>query len=63
MTAIPFGAIVLTDFPFTDLSAAKRRPALVVSTDNHRCTDVVVAYITCVPSRHNRTRRRSAHLT
>lgn len=29
---IPFGAIVLTDFPFTDLSAAKRRPALVVST-------------------------------
>ncbi len=27
MSDIPFGAIVLTDFPFTDLSAAKRRPA------------------------------------
>ena len=49
MTGIPFGAIVLTDFPFTELTAAKRRPALVVSTDNHRRTDVVVAYITSVP--------------
>ncbi len=48
MTGIPFGAIVLTDFPFTDLSAAKRRPALIVSTDNDRRTDVV-AYITSVP--------------
>ena len=26
-----FGAIVLTRFPFTDLSGGKRRPALVVS--------------------------------
>lgn len=31
--SIPFGAIVLTDFPFTDLTAAKRRPALVISTE------------------------------
>jgi mRNA interferase MazF len=45
---IPFGAIVLTDFPFTDLSASKRRPALVVSNDNQRRTDVIVAYITSV---------------
>jgi mRNA interferase MazF len=49
VTAIPFGAIVLTDFPFTDLTAAKRRPALVISTDNDRRTDVVVAYITSMP--------------
>jgi mRNA interferase MazF len=49
MTDIPFGSIVLTNFPFTDLSAAKRRPALVISTDNTRRTDVVVAYITSVP--------------
>ena len=49
MTGIPFGAIVLTDFPFTDLTAAKRRPALVISTDNDRLTDVVVAYITSIP--------------
>jgi mRNA interferase MazF len=46
---IPFGAIVLTDFPFTDLSASKRRPALVVSTDNNRRTDLIVAYITSIP--------------
>lgn len=48
MTEIPFGAIVLTDFPFTDLSAAKRRPALVVSTDNDRRADIIVAYISSV---------------
>jgi mRNA interferase MazF len=49
MTDVPFGAVVLTDFPFTDLSAAKRRPALVISTDNERRVDVVVVYITSVP--------------
>ena len=49
MSRIPFGAIVLTDFPFTDLRAVKRRPALVVSTDNDRRADVVVAYITSIP--------------
>lgn len=49
MTSIPFGAIVLTDFPFTDLTSAKRRPALVISTDNDRRTDVVVAYVTSIP--------------
>ena len=51
MTDIPFGAIVLTDFPFTDLTSAKRRPALVISTDNERRTDVIVAYITSVARR------------
>ena len=50
MTDIPFGAIVLTDFPFTDLSATKRRPALVISSDNMQRTDVIVAYITSVQS-------------
>ncbi len=48
MSDIPFGAIVLTDFPFTDLSSVKRRPALVISTDNERRTDIIVAYITSV---------------
>lgn len=48
MSGIAFGAVVLTDFPFTDLSASKRRPALVISADNDRRTDVVVAYITSV---------------
>jgi len=49
VTGIPFGAIVLTDFPFTDLSGAKRRPALVISTDNDRRIDVIVAFITSMP--------------
>lgn len=48
MTDIPFGTIVLTHFPFTDLSTTKRRPALVVSTENERRLDIVVAYITSV---------------
>ena len=49
MSKIPFGAIVLTDFPFTDLTAAKRRPGLVVSANNDWRADVVVAYITSIP--------------
>jgi mRNA interferase MazF len=35
-------------FPFTDLSAVKRRPALVISRDNERRPDIVVAYISSV---------------
>ena len=45
----PFGSIVLTRFPFTDLSGDKRRPALVVSRDNDRRPDLVVCFITSVP--------------
>ena len=41
-----FGSIVLTRFPFTDLSGAKRRPALVVSRDNERRSDLIVCFIT-----------------
>jgi mRNA interferase MazF len=48
VTEIIFGAIVLTDFPFTDLTATKRRPALVVSTNNDRRLDVVAAYISSI---------------
>ena len=44
-----FGSIVLARFPFTDLSGDKRRPALVVSRDNHRRADLVVCFITSVP--------------
>ena len=43
-----FGAIVLTRFPFTDLSGDKRRPALVVSRNNESRSDVVVCFITSV---------------
>ncbi|NBC32990.1 MAG: type II toxin-antitoxin system PemK/MazF family toxin [Alphaproteobacteria bacterium] len=46
---MPFGAIVLTYFPFTDLSGSKRRPALVVSKTKNKQTDIIVAYITSIP--------------
>jgi len=39
------GTIVLTKFPFTDLSASKRRPAVVVSKVAPADPDVIVAFI------------------
>jgi len=45
----PFGSIVLTRFPFTDLSGDKRRPALVVSSAGSSRADLVVCFITSVP--------------
>lgn len=41
-----FGSIVLTRFPFTNLSGGKVRPALVISRDNARRNDLVLAFIT-----------------
>lgn len=41
-----FGSIVLARFPFTDLSASKVRPALVISRNNARRNDIVLAFIT-----------------
>jgi len=41
-----FGTIVLVPFPFTDLSATKVRPALIVSRSDHRGDDVIVCFIT-----------------
>jgi mRNA interferase MazF len=39
------GTIVLTQFPFTDFSTIKRRPAIVISKANENKTDIIVAYI------------------
>jgi len=41
-----FGSVVLTRFPFSDLTGGKLRPALVISRDNDRRADVVLAFIT-----------------
>jgi mRNA interferase MazF len=39
--------VILVPFPFTDLSSAKRRPALIVSPDSYNQNkDVVIAYVT-----------------
>jgi mRNA interferase MazF len=39
------GKIVLTPFPFTDLSGYKLRPALVVSRSDRAGSDVIIAFI------------------
>jgi mRNA interferase MazF len=42
------GTIVLTKFPFTDLQSFKRRPAIVVSSEQNKNSDYIVAFITSV---------------
>jgi mRNA interferase MazF len=47
-TGYSFGDVVLVAFPFTDQSASKKRPAVVVSSDayNARRPDIVLMAIT-----------------
>ena len=42
------GDVVLVSFPFTDLAAAKKRPALIISPDsmNQLSQDLILAAIT-----------------
>lgn len=40
------GSVVLVVYPFTDLSSAKRRPALVVSATERTGRDCILAFIT-----------------
>ena len=42
------GTIVLTPFPFTDLSGQKTRPSVVVSGSRVRGEDIVIAFISSV---------------
>lgn len=42
------GAIVLIPFPFTDLSANKVRPALIISKNRNRNDDIVVVFISSI---------------
>lgn len=50
MSGTPFrqGVVILVPFPFSDLSAAKQRPAMIVSIDAHNSSsdDVVIYGIT-----------------
>ena len=55
MTTLSRGSVILVPFPFTDLSAVKRRPALVMSSDeyNRATGDVIIAQISSkIRSRH-----------
>jgi mRNA interferase MazF len=47
-TAYSFGDVVLVPFPFTDQTASKRRPAVVVSSDayHQQRPDVIVMAVT-----------------
>jgi mRNA interferase MazF len=51
MTACSSASVVLVRFPFTDLSATKKRPAVVLSSDTFsNCHgDVVLVPLTSVP--------------
>lgn len=42
------GTVVLTPFPFTDLSGTKVRPAVVVSPSDRPGEDVILAFISSV---------------
>ena len=44
MTRFEFGQVLLVSFPFTDQSATKRRPAVVISSEAYhsRRPDVIV---------------------
>jgi mRNA interferase MazF len=42
------GTIILTPFPFTDLTQNKVRPALVVSSDVRKDSDIIIAFISSV---------------
>jgi mRNA interferase MazF len=48
MTTLSRGSVVLVPFPFTDLPVVKRRPAVVVSSNeyNRATGDVIIAQIT-----------------
>lgn len=42
------GTIVLTRFPYTDLSSSKRRPAVILSKVHPHDPDVIVGFISSV---------------
>lgn len=49
------GTIILVPFPFTDLSAQRIRPALIVSNNEKRGDDIIVVFISSVLSQTPRT--------
>jgi mRNA interferase MazF len=48
MTAYKFGDVILVPFPFTDQSISKKRPAIVISSDNYNQSksDIILIAVT-----------------
>lgn len=48
MTAYNFGEIVLVPFPFTDQTAIKKRPAIIVSSNDYNINrpDIIIMAVT-----------------
>ena len=42
------GTIVLVQFPFTDFTSFKRRPALILSVNNNSKKDIIVTFISSI---------------
>ncbi|MHB1696848.1 MAG: type II toxin-antitoxin system PemK/MazF family toxin [bacterium] len=55
MTAFKRGDIVLVPFPFSDQTAIKKRPAVVISSDSHNNSslDVVIMAVTSKVEKHS----------
>ena len=49
-------AIILVSFPFTDLKASKKRPALIISPNEYnQKSDVIIAFITSKMDQDHKT--------
>lgn len=46
------GTVILTPFPFTDLTGNKVRPALIVSSSARKGSDLIIAFISSVYNPH-----------
>jgi mRNA interferase MazF len=48
MTTYKFGDVILVPFPFTDQSTSKKRPAIVISSDNYNQNkpDIILIAVT-----------------
>lgn len=57
MTAFKRGDIVLVPFPFSDQTAIKKRPAVIISSDNHNNSslDVVIMAVTSKVEKYSNT--------
>lgn len=55
MTNYKFGDVVLVPFPFTDQTTTKKRPSIIVSSNDYQCqrSDLVLIAVTSKANRGN----------